>query len=364
MNDEEIRRVLSDDPRGDAERAGLHYVDDRSSGYRRLRCGTGFTFRDDAGRTVQSPRLRARFNALAIPPAWEDVWIGRDPRGHLLATGIDDAGRRQYLYHPQWREIRDAVKFRRMLGFGRLLPRIRTAVRRDLRRDGIERRRVLAAIVRLLESSLARIGHDEYAEGNGTYGLATLRKRHVTMADRGTLTIAFTGKSNQDWVIEVADPRVVSVVGDCMQAPGHELFKYADGGRPRRVSAYDVLGYLGEVSGHAVHAKDFRTWAGTVLAAKTLDAMRTKRPHVERKRIIVRTVEQVAEELRNTAAVCRASYICPAVLESFDPELVARSVAAVRKQLPGLRREEATVLAFLDRCFAPRDPWIVTALAA
>jgi DNA topoisomerase-1 len=252
-----------------------------------------------------------------------------------------------------------------MLGFGRLLPRIRAAVRRDLQREGLVRRRVMAAIVRLLESSLARIGHDEYAEANGTYGLATLRKRHVTLAAaREAAAIEFVGKGSQDWLIEVTDPRIIAVVAECVEAPGHELFKYdaADGQR-KRVSAPDVLAYLAEISGHAVRAKDFRTWSASVLAAKALGTLTAERPRAKRQSIIVRTVEQVAEELRNTAAVCRASYICPDILEAFDPAHVARAVDAVRRDVPGLRREEATVLAFLDRRFAARDP-LAAALAA
>lgn len=341
--DEEIARALEDDPQSDAARAGLRYVDGSEPGYIRRRCGRGFSYRDEGGLTVRSAALRARFAAIAIPPAWTDVWICRDPRGHVQATGRDEEGRKQHIYHEDWRPVRDEAKYRRMVAFGWVLPRVRRAVARDLRREGLHPRRVIAAVVRLLDRSAARIGYDEYAE-NGSFGLATLRKRHVTLIEAVGARLTFSGKSGQPWHIVVDDPKVCEVIEMCMDTPGHALFKYFDeGGRKRDLNATAVNDYLLMTSRHAIYASDFRTWAASVLAARSIETLSDAFPDSSRKSLVVRTVERVAEHLRNTPAVCRASYICPEVLESYEP-----GGDDGRASLSGLRTEERALLVFLE----------------
>ena len=266
---------------------------------------------------MRDAALKRRFAALVIPPAWTEVWICRYANGHIQATGRDQAGRKQYLYHPRWREARDREKFDRMIEFGRVLPRIRKQVDADLEQDGLPRAKVLAAVVRLLETTLARIGNPEYAKRNDSYGLTTLRKKHVDRnGDGDALALEFEGKGGKTWRVEVNDPRVVEVIEDCVETPGYELFKYLDDEGVRRdVTSDDVNAYLREVAGAEVTAKDFRTWAATVLAAAALSETEAAATAKESDKQLVAVVRQVADQLGNTPAVCRQAYIHPEILD-------------------------------------------------
>jgi DNA topoisomerase-1 len=304
-------------------------------GIRRRRCGRGFTYLDPEGETVRDPEERARFEALAIPPAWTDVWICPFPDGHVQATGRDDAGRKQYRYHPDWSEIRDQAKFGRLAEFGAALPRLRWRVERDLERDGVPRERVLAAVVRLLERSLIRVGNDEYARDNGSYGLTTLRRRHAEV-DGDTVRFEFRGKSGLRRETDIDDPRLAEVVRDCQELHGQELFTYLDDeGRRCDVGSGDVNDYLREATGEEFTAKDFRTWAGTVLAVgllrRSCDEDLTEREATSR---VVAAVREVAERLGNTPATCRKFYVHPGGLDGFlDRDLRERS-GGPRRRIP------------------------------
>lgn len=351
------RRILDDDPHASAEEARLRYVDGDEPGYGRRKCGRGFTYFDARGETVRSDRLRGRFDRLVIPPAWRDVWICRDPRGHIQATGRDDAGRKQYIYHPAWRRVRDRHKYDRVIAFGKVLPSIRRRVERDMETEGLTRRRVLASVVRLLETTLIRIGNDEYARKNESYGLTTIRKKHVVRGDGADIVLDFKAKSGKDWRVEVDDPALVEVIVECLETPGYELFKYLDDdGRKRDVTSEDVNAYLREAAQARVTAKDFRTWAGTVLAAVALEELERVDDEARQDRRLLRAVERVAKELGNTVAVCRSCYIHPQVLGQSEEDIATvaaavrdRAQAKLRDELATLRPEEAAVLAYLEQ---------------
>jgi len=305
------------DPVASARAAGLRYVSDQSPGLRRKRVGKGFTYVDSGGRTVRDAETIGRIKRLAIPPAWSDVWICPDPRGHLQATGRDARGRKQYRYHPHWREVRDAVKYDRMLAFAEALPKIREKTDRDLERPGLPREKVLASIVRLLEDTRIRIGNDEYRKENGSYGLTTLRNRHVNVIG-AEVRFTFRGKSGKQHTVELHDRRMARIIKRFLEIPGQELFKYVDGdGEVKAIDSADVNEYLQAITGEDFTAKDFRTWAGTILAARFLreaaEAVNTRGA----KKHIVRAIARVAEELGNTAAVAKKGYIHPAVIASY-----------------------------------------------
>jgi DNA topoisomerase-1 len=343
-----------------AASAGLRYVLDDDRGYTRRRWGGGFTYRDWRGRTVRSRKLRQRFNALAIPPAWTEVWIARHENDHIQATGRDEAGRKQYIYHERWRAARDREKYDLLIAFARLLPRIRRRVDEDLEREGLARAKVLAAVVRLLERTLVRVGNDRYARENRSYGLTTIRKRHVEPGD--TLeagsegyVLEFEGKGGRPWRIEIEDPRVAEVVEECLETPGYELFKYVDDeGVKRDVTSDDVNAYLREAGGETVTAKRFRTWAGTVLAAMYLRQVHEEGTEPETRKQLLRGIERVAEHLGNTPAICREAYIHPAVLEGFEQgELLAHLAhGGDELEFPDdrLAPQERAVLRYLERC--------------
>ena len=334
-------------------------VDDRMPGYRRVRRGRQFVYRRPDGKPVRDPDEVARIRALAIPPAYEDVWICPLPNGHLQATGIDARGRKQYRYHPHYRAAREDEKFERLAVFGRALPRIRARVERDLQApapdaatdDGLPplpRQRVLATLVRLLDSTCVRIGNEAYQRDNGSYGLTTLRNDHVRV--RGSrLRLAFRGKGGVPHDVSLEDAHVAEVVRHCQRLPGHGLFEYHDeDGSRRRIDSADVNRYLCEAAGQRVSAKDFRTWHGSVQALELarLAAQRERRGRPTLKHVIA----GVAERLRNTMAVCRKSYIHPEVLEfvrGARPEdwLALRQPASPR----GLKAAERRLLAFLER---------------
>jgi DNA topoisomerase I len=340
------------DPELSAEEAGLRYVSDAVPGIRRRRAGKGFTYIGPDGARIADPDRVAWIRSLAIPPAWTDVWISPIRRGHLQATGRDARGRKQYRYHPRWRAVRDEAKYGRLIEFARALPRIRRRTDRDLRRRGLPREKVLALVVRLLEATLIRVGNDEYARENRSYGLSTMRDRHVEV--RGaTVRFSFRGKGGKEHDIDVRDERLARVIRQVQELPGQTLFQYreADGTR-QDVTSGDVNDYLREISGAEFTAKDFRTWAGTVAAAMALQEFTEIDGEAGRKKAIVRAIETVAERLGNTPTVCRACYVHPDVLDSYlDGSLVealTRRVRGVGRGAHALHPEEAAVLGLLQ----------------
>jgi DNA topoisomerase-1 len=340
------------DPVASADEAGLRYVTDASPGIRRRRAGRGFSYIGPDGERIEDAEHVAWIKSLAIPPAWTDVWICTSRRGHLQATGRDARGRKQYRYHPDWRAVRDEAKYGRMIAFGQALPGIRERVDADLRRHGLPRERVLAAVVRLLEKTRMRIGNEEYARDNRSYGLTTLRDHH---AEVGTTRIRFRFRSKGGKVsdVELTDARLARLVTRCQELPGQELFAYLDAdGEVRSIGSSDVNDYLREITGQDFTAKDFRTWSGTVLAAWALEELQAVDSESQAKRNVVRAVEQVAEWLGNTPAVSRRSYVHPAVIDAYlDGDVVreARQTAErkLREDLGRLTPQEAAVLALL-----------------
>ena len=320
------------EPAAAARAAGLRYVTDDRPGIRREKGTLGFVFRRPNGRRITASAELKRILGLAVPPAWTDVWICPDPRGHLQATGRDARGRKQHRYHPRWRAHRDDRKFRRMVEFARVLPDIRQRIARDLAQRGLPKPKVLAAVTELLCKTLIRVGNDEYARQNQSYGLTTLRNRHVRV-NGGTVRFAFRGKSGVQHAIDVHDRRLASVVRRCRDLPGLELFQYVDDqGNVRDVKASDVNGYLKEITGRDFTAKDFRTWAGTVLACVALLKLEKPESQAAAKRNALVAIDAVAGVLGNTRAVCRSSYILPTVIDAYQ----SGSLRAIRSRLDAL----------------------------
>jgi DNA topoisomerase-1 len=308
--------------------AGLRYGSDREPGLRRVRRGRGFGYIDAAGRPVTSEAVLARVRALAIPPAWRDVWICASARGHVQATGRDARGRKQYRYHATWSSRRNETKFGRMLAFGEALPRIRRRVAADLARRGLPRRKVLATVVRLLERSLLRIGCDEYARSNDAYVLATLCERHVRV--RGTrVQFRFRGKGGKRQAVQVKDGLAARVVRRCLELPGRELFQYRDGaGEVGRVVAADVNDYLREIAGEELSAKDFRTWGASILVLLALKEQPVPASRAAARRVASRAIGFAAEQLGNTPTVCRRYYVHPGVLDAWEAGAFRTAAAA------------------------------------
>jgi len=328
-----------------AKAAGLRYVNAGERGIRRWKHGRGFVYVDADGKRLRDATTLARICRLAIPPAWNDVWICSTERGHIQATGRDAKGRKQYRYHAEWRDARDETKFERMIGFGEALPRARARVAADLKAPGLPRDKVLATVVRLLDLTLIRVGNDEYAKKNRSYGLTTMREHHVDV--RGSrISFRFRGKSGKEHFIEVEDPKLAAIVRRCQEIPGYELFRYIDEeGVPRLVESGDVNEYLRAITSCDFTAKDFRTWAGTVLAASLLAECPPFASERQGKRHLVDVVRRVADKLGNTPTVCRKSYIHPAVVDDF----FALSKRAHVRARAGRRDPEAEVLALLKR---------------
>jgi DNA topoisomerase I len=336
-----------------AREAGLRYVSDKTPGIRREMGPLGFKYIATTGHVIRTKSEITRINKLAIPPAWTNVWICPDPRGHIQATGRDAKGRKQYRYHHDWRQYRDEDKYGRMIGFAGVLPKIRQRTNADLAAPGLTRNKVLAAVVQLLEKSLIRVGNDEYAKKNRSFGLTTLRNRHVEV--RGAkVTFEFKGKSGVQHSVDVEDRRLAKIIKECQELPGQELFVYIDeSGEHRDVGSADVNGYLQEITGAEFTAKDFRTWAGTVLACTALQEIKGFDTQARAKKNVVRAVEAVAGMLGNTKAVCRKSYIHPAVIDSYmDGSLLPAFSRNGSTRKRGLRADEAAVLAFLQQRLA------------
>jgi len=315
--------TLAPEPAHSAAAAGLRHVSDAAPGISRRRAGRGFTYTGPDGKTVRDRATLARIRALAIPPAWTEVWIAADPKGHIQATGRDARRRKQYRYHPSWHEVRHETKFGRMLAFSAALPRIRRALAADLALPGLPRRKVLATVVRLLECTQIRVGNDEYARANRSYGLTTFRDRHVEV-NGSTLHFEFRGKSGKPHTVDVADRRLARIVARCQAIPGEELFQYLDeDGARQTIDSGDVNDYIREIAGEEFTAKDFRTWAGTVLASEALLALGVPSSEREAKANILAAIDKVAGQLNNTRAVCRKYYVHPEVLAAYGEGVLA-----------------------------------------
>jgi DNA topoisomerase I len=336
-----------------AREAGLKWVTDTQPGIYRKKKGSGFIYVDAQGKQVRNEDDLYRARSLVIPPAWTDVWICPSEYGHIQATGRDAKGRKQYRYHPRWREVRDGTKYHRMMHFAKTLPRIRRRVRKDLSLPGLPREKVLAAVVRLLETTLIRVGNEEYAKENESFGLTTMQDRHAKFNGAG-VKFRFKGKSGVAHDIDLGDKKLARIVKACRDLPGQELFQYIDNGKVCDIGSEDVNEYLKEIAGEEFTAKDFRTWAGTVLAAKALQEYENFTSQRQAKRFMVAAVESVAKKLGNTKAVCRKCYIHPEVFNSYlDGTLVQTLRQQVEKQLSGplrgLRPAEAAVLVLLQQ---------------
>jgi DNA topoisomerase-1 len=333
-------------PTVSAKIAGLHYVSDRDRGIRRVRAGTGFRYLRASGRPVTDDATLGRIRCLAIPPAWIDVWIASDPHAHLQATGRDARGRKQYRYHTRWRDVRHQTKYDRLVPFARALPALRKCVERDLRHAGLTKEKVVAAVVELLGKTFFRIGNPEYARSNGSFGLTTLRDGHVRI--RGSeLRLQFRGKSGVRQTLTFSDARLARIVRRCQELPGQELFQYVDGGRRRAITSADVNRYLREVMGAEFTAKDFRTWAGTVMITIALREEAAQSSERKTRSVILRAVERVAAHLGNTPSVCRSCYIHPYILECYADGTLPGKLATGRR-VRGLTTDECTVLGVLE----------------
>lgn len=309
-----------------ARAAGLRHADDGRPGITRHRSGERFGYQGLDGSPMTDAAELGRIRALAIPPAWTKVWISPFPNDHIQATGRDARGRKQYRYHERWREIRDSTKYARLIAFARALPKIRARTDADLRKPGLSRERVLATIVRLLESTLIRVGNHEYAKENGSFGLTTMRDRHVEV-EGSRITFRFRGKSGVQHEVDVTDRRLARIIAKLDELPGQHLFQFIDEhGEPRPIDSDDVNAYLREIAGDDFTAKDFRTWAGTVLAARALTAIEPYETATEAKRNLIAAIEDVAKKLGNTRSVCRKCYVHPVIIESYLDGSLLRTV--------------------------------------
>jgi DNA topoisomerase I len=347
------------DPVLSAKEAGLRYVSDAEPGIQRKKAGRGFRYVDAEGKAVRDAETLKRIRSLVIPPAWTKVWICASPRGHLQATGRDARGRKQSRYHPRWRAVRDETKYEKMLLFGTALKGIRARVEEDLSLPGLPRNKVLATIVRLMERTLIRVGNEEYARENHSYGLTTMRRKHAEVHG-STVTFRFRGKSGKQHTVGVEDRRLARIVQRCQDLPGYELFEYVDAaGETRRVDSADVNDYLREISGEDFTAKDFRTWSGSVLASMALREFEAFASETQAKKNVVTAIKAVAARLGNTPAVCRKCYVHPAVLACYfagklDPrvrrkaeELTEEALCAAEEE--DLLKEERALMDLLEQ---------------
>lgn len=328
--------------------AGLHYVSADDRGIRRKKRGGGFSYIGANGQTIHDKMVLYRIKHLAIPPAWTDVWICADPHGHLQATGFDARGRKQYLYNPDFRALREAAKFEHILLFATALPKIRERVAADMRKHGLLREKVLATIIHLLETTLVRVGNKDYAKENGSYGLTTLRDPHVDVTGE-SLRFRFKGKSGKTWNLKLRDRRVANIVRALQELPGQQLFQYLDdNGECQSVTSSDVNAYLREISGREITAKDFRTWSGTVMAATALHQSEPVETKAAAKQTLKAVIADTAERLGNTVAICRKCYVHPTVIEAYlNGDLKLRTRKADDCDPAKLSADEAAVYRFL-----------------
>jgi DNA topoisomerase I len=347
---------LAKHPQRAADAAGLHYVTDTQPGLTRQKVGRAFRYLGRRGRVLRDPRTLARIRSLVIPPAWTDVWICPDALGHIQVTARDARGRKQYRYHPKWREVRDETKYHRMIGFAKALPIIRNRTAEDLRGSKLTREKVLALVVQLLEKTLIRVGNDEYARENQSFGLTTLRDGHVNVSGP-RVRFSFRGKSGIEHDIDLIDRRLARVIKACRDIPGYDLFQYYDDdGTRHSIRSEDVNAYLKEITGEDYTSKDFRTWTGTVLAAQLLKDFEKVDSNAKAKKNIVAAVEVVAKRLGNTKAVCRKCYIHPAIFDAYLDGSMVKTIAdrarRAARNAETLSEAEAAVLGLLERRLA------------
>jgi DNA topoisomerase-1 len=331
-----------------AAAVGLSYVRGDGPGITRERRTRGFIYRSPDGTRVRDAAVLARIRALAIPPAWHAVWICTSPQGHLQATGRDARGRKQYRYHSSWRKIRDQDKYDRLASFVRALPRIRRRVRADLGLAGLPRDKVTAAVVRLLETTFIRVGNERYARDNGSYGLTTLRNRHVRVAGE-RIRFQFRGKSGKQHAVELNDAQLARIIRRCRELPGYELFQYVEDGVPRSLGSADINAYLQRITGRDYSAKDFRTWGGTLVTGLALEGKAVGPGVSGTTRTIAEAIRKTAAELGNTAVICRKCYVHPSVIESFIDGRLRANATAGPGTLRGLGRDEKRILAILEK---------------
>jgi DNA topoisomerase I len=342
------------DPVDSAQAAGLRYVSDIQPGIRRKRAGKGFIYMGTDGKPIRDEKELTRIRSLAIPPAYTDVWICPSPNGHIQATGRDARGRKQYRYHPKWREVRDETKFGRMLAFSEVLPQIRKRIERDLQLAGLPREKVLATVVRLLECTCIRVGNEEYAKSNRSFGLTTLQDRHVEISG-SSVRFEFKGKSGKVHRVDLNDRRLARIVQRCQALPGEDLFQYEDDDGVRQsIGSGDVNDYIREISGQEFTAKDFRTWAGTILAVAALKEVGAWSSQRQAKSNVLRAIDLVAEQLNNTRAVCRKYYVHPAVFETYLAGTMLEHLQNGTKQSvkSDLETEEAAIVRLLQKAGA------------
>ena len=348
------------DPQASARSAGLVYTSDHHPGIGRIKRGKSFAYVTARNRPVRDKATLHRIRSLVIPPAWTRVWICTNPRGHLQATGRDARGRKQYRYHPKWRQVRDGTKYERMMAFGRALPQIRRRTDADLRRDGLPREKVLAAVIRLLEKTFIRVGNDEYARDNHSFGLTTMRDGHVKVSG-STVRFIFRGKAGVEHALALDDRRLAKIVKQCRDLPGQELFQYEDEhGTVVDIGSGDVNAYLKEITGEEFTSKDFRTWAGTVLAAQLLRECERVDSEARAKKNVVAAIEQVARQLGNTRAVCRKCYVHPAVIDAYMDGTMMKTVAQrarAARAMGKLTAAETAVLGLLQRRSSKLSAW-------
>lgn len=347
------------DPASSARTVGLRYVTDQMPGIRREHAGKSFRYRYPVGDIADDEQVLGRIRSLAIPPAWQNVWICPDPAGHLQATGLDDRKRKQYRYHRRWREVREETKYTRMIAFGNALPKIRARVEHDLSLHGLNRQKILATVVRLLELSLIRVGNEEYERENESYGLTTLKNKHVDV-NGSEISFHFRGKSGKQHRIDVRDRKLAQIVRRCQDLPGQELFEYVDeNGKVQDVKSTDVNEYLKEITGEDFTAKDFRTWAGTMLAALALQELEKFDSKTQAKKNVIKAIESVAARLGNTPSICKKCYVHPDILEGYLDGSLAKALSKRVKKLSAssqdLGPQENAVLGLLKRRLAKQE---------
>ncbi|HEY1921529.1 MAG TPA: DNA topoisomerase IB [Tepidisphaeraceae bacterium] len=351
-NGQSISNTSQSDGAKSARSAGLRYVSHHGEGIHRQRRGKGFVYTHSRGGTVRNAKTLARIRSLVIPPAWQAVWICPDPRGHIQAIGKDQRGRKQYRYHPEWLKVRNESKYGRLIDFAKALPKIRRHTRHDLRKPGLPREKVLAAVVRLLETTLIRVGNEEYAKSNHSYGLTTMRNRHVDV-EGATVHFEFRGKSRVEHAIDLQDRKLAKIIQACQDLPGQELFQFVDAdGARHSIGSEDVNGYLQTVTQDEFTAKDFRTWAGTVLTAMALREMEDFDSETQAKKNIVAAIGSVAKRLGNTSAVCRKCYVHPVIFDAYMNGTLLRLLnhhesPKGKPAIRAIRAEENTVMKLL-----------------
>jgi DNA topoisomerase-1 len=348
-----MQMTICTDPPEVAKEAGLRYVSDLTPGIRRMRKGKKFGYIDPSGKTITDEKILKRIRSLVIPPAWKDVWICPSLNGHIQATGRDDRNRKQYRYHAKWRAIRDETKYDKISLFGLVLPCIRERISIDLQLPGLSREKVLAAVIRILDTTHMRVGNEEYARDNHSYGLTTLRDKHIAI-EAGTIHFHFNGKSGQTQDLRVHDPKLAKIVRRCEELPGQELFQYiAEDGSRQIITSQDVNEYLGQMTKGHFTAKDFRTWGGTVYAALALYGIGDFHTQTELKKNLVTAVKETAAVLGNRPATCKKYYIDPRICRAYEEKRLLphleRELADPKNAENGLKPEEKAVLSLLEK---------------